>query len=128
MKLTLQYGLPFAEVTLAYKSQTIALENVLIDTGSAGTIFATEKVAQIGLILESNDMIHRVQGIGGSEFVFGKQVDKLVLGDLTATNFEIEVGALDYGFDLNDIIGMNFLKQVEATIDLAQLEVYSATG
>ena len=39
-------------------------------------------------------------------------------------NFEIEIGAMDYGFVIDGIVGINFLHQVGACIDLARLEIY----
>jgi len=32
---------------------------------------------------------------------------------------------MDYGFDIDGIIGMDFLLEVKAVIDLAKLEVHS---
>ena len=72
-------------------------------------------------------MVHRIRGVGGTEFVFTKRVDRLSVGDLQVNDFQIEVGAMDYGFDIDGIIGMDFLTQVGAIIDLAKLEVYPAS-
>jgi hypothetical protein len=43
-------------------------------------------------------------------------------------DFAIEVGAMDYGFSLDGIVGMDFLLQVGAVIDLSRLEVHQASG
>jgi len=51
----------------------------------------------------------------------------LIGSNLLISNFEIEVGAMDYGFDLDGIIGMDFLSQVGAIIDLAKLEITQAS-
>lgn len=123
MKIQLKEGLPYATVSLTYQGSQITLENVLIDTGSGGTVFATDKVLAVGLRLEPNDTIERIRGVGGTEFVFTKRVDTLALGELAAHSFEIEVGAMAYGFELDGILGMDFLRQVEAVIDLARLEI-----
>lgn len=58
------------------------------------------------------------------EFVFTKRVDSLAVGQLQVNDFQVEVGAMDYGFDIDGIIGMDFLIQVGAIIDLAKLEMY----
>jgi hypothetical protein len=44
---------------------------------------------------------------------------------LHADDFEIEVGAMDYGFDftIEGIVGMDFLVRARATIDLDRLEL-----
>lgn len=124
MRVRLSDGLPYVEVSLTYRGQQITFENVLLDTGSGGTIFSADKVLAIGLRLEPNDFIHRIRGVGGTEFVFTKPLDRLALGPLSVANFEIEVGAMDYGIDMDGIVGMDFLLQVGAKIDLAQLEIY----
>ena len=56
--------------------------------------------------------------------MFTKRVDRLSVGDLQVNDFQIEVGAMDYGFDIDGIIGMDFLIQVGAIIDLAKLEIH----
>lgn len=68
-------------------------------------------------------MVHRIRGVGGAEFVFAKKIDHLISDELRVSNFEIEVGAMDYGFEINGIVGMDFLTQVGAFIDLSNLEV-----
>ena len=123
MKIHLQDGLPYVTMTIAYQDQQIELPNVLLDTGSAGTVFSADKVLGIGLHYEANDTVHRIRGVGGAEFVFSKHVDYLFMGELQAPRFQVEIGALDYGFDLDGIVGMDFLVQVGAVIDLVKLEV-----
>ncbi|HAO22896.1 MAG: hypothetical protein BWK80_26720 [Desulfobacteraceae bacterium IS3] len=80
-----------------YHAKEIVLDNVLSDTGSAGRIFSADRVSEIGLHIEPYDPIRRIRGIGGTEFIFMKKVDKLCLGELRTDNFEIEVGTMDYG-------------------------------
>ena len=41
-------------------------------------------------------------------------------------DFDIEVGAMDYGFAIDGIIGTDFLLQVGAVIDLSRLEIHRA--
>jgi predicted aspartyl protease len=124
MKICLQDGLPYVTISLVYKSQQLKIENVLIDTGSCGTIFSIDKVLEIGLEYETDDIVYRIRGIGGSEFVFIKKVDSLSLGELSVDDFEIEIGAMEYGFDLDGIIGMDFIEKVKAIIDFSRLEIY----
>ena len=123
MKIRLQDGLPYVTMTIAYQAQHLELPNVLLDTGSAGTVLSADKVLGIGMRYEANDIVHRIRGVGGAEFVFSKHVDHLFMGELQAPRFQVEIGALDYGFDLDGIVGMDFLIQVGAVIDLAKLEV-----
>jgi predicted aspartyl protease len=128
MKICLVDGLPYVVAVLTYRGQQIKLENVLIDTGSASTIVSADRVSEAGLQLEPDDAVHRIRGVGGSEFVFAKRVDKLSVGDLEASEFELEVGAMAYGFNIEGIVGMDFLLQVGATIDLAEMQLYSSAS
>jgi hypothetical protein len=123
VKIRLAGGLPFVTATIEFAGQKLALANVLLDTGSASSIFSTDRLLDVGVELEPQDPIYRIRGVGGTEFVFGKQVDALAPGTLVVRNFEVEVGALDYGFDLDGIVGTDFLIEVGALIDLFQLEV-----
>lgn len=124
MKIRLRDGLPYVVVSITHHGQQLTLENVLLDTGSVGTIFPTDKVLAIDLQYEAEDTVHRIRGVGGAEFVFAKKVDRLSMGELQVNDFEIEVGAMDYGFEIDGIIGMDFLTQVGAVVDLAKLEIH----
>ena len=75
--------------------------------------------------MESSDLMQRIHGVGGTEFVFMKTVDEVTVGDLRVANFLIEIGEMDYGFEIDGIIGMNFLRDVGAIIDFEQLQMYS---
>lgn len=39
------------------------------------------------------------------------------------SSFKIEIGAMKYGIEMNGILGMDFLLQAGATIDLAELKI-----
>jgi hypothetical protein len=126
MKIKIQEGLPYVTATLTYHDQHLVLDKVILDTGSVGTVFSTDRVAVAGLTPGAHDTIHRIRGVGGSEFVFGKQLDSLALGEIKLDSFKVEIGAMAYGFDIEGIVGMDFLLKAGAVIDLAQLEVHSA--
>jgi hypothetical protein len=126
MKLRLEHGLLFAEARLVYQGRTLNLTNVLLDTGSAGTLFSVDHLVSLGLQYEPEDRVHRIRGVGGSEFVFTKRVEWLALSELCVNDFEIEVGAMNYGFDIDGIIGMDFLVRVGAVIDLKSMELRTA--
>lgn len=127
MKIRLRDGLPYVIVSITHHGQHLTFENVLLDTGSVGTIFPTDKVLAIGLQYEADDTVHSIRGVGGAEFVFAKKVDRLSVGELQVNDFEIEIGAMDYGFKIDGIIGMNFLTRVGAIIDLAKSKIYQAS-
>ena len=127
MNIQVRDGLPYVTVTLLYGDQQLDLAHVLSDTGSAGTLFAADQVLAIGLQYEADDPVQCIRRIGGAEFVFVKRIDRLSLGELQVNNFAIEVGAMDYGFAIDGIIGTDFLLQVGAVIDLSRLEIRRAS-
>ena len=87
MKIRLRDGLPYVVVSITHHGQQLTLENVLLDTGSVGTIFPTDKVLAIDLQYEAEDTVHRIRGVGGAEFVFAKKVDRLSMGELQVNDF-----------------------------------------
>lgn len=123
VNLDLKYGLPFCTVNLTYSGKSMLIDNVLLDTGSGGTVFKMDLVEEIGITIENDDIIETISGVGGSEFVYKKSVDSITLGDLKLDNFRIEVGVMDYGFEINGILGIDFLKKVGAVIDLDEMQV-----
>lgn len=123
MNLSIRYGLPFVTAVVEYDGRKVELDNVLLDTGSAGTLFQVDRLMTIGLHMEPEDLIRRIRGVGGAEFVFSKWVGGLDVGGLRVDNFEVEVGAMDYGFELDGIVGLDFLQAVRARIDLGELTV-----
>lgn len=123
MKIRLQDGLPLVSATVEYGGQSLELQNVLIDTGSSGTMLPTDQLLEIGVQYEPDDQIQRIRGVGGSEFVFIKKVDALIAGTLKVKSFPVQVGAMDYGFSIDGILGMDFLLKARAVIDLVTLEV-----
>ena len=123
VKLKYRYGLPFCSISLVYNNKEMKLDNVLVDTGSGGTLLKMDKVEEIGGVIEEDDTIETIEGVGGIEFVYKKNMDKLVIGDIKVENFKVEIGVMDYGFDINGIIGMDFLKEINAVIDLDKMEI-----
>ncbi len=123
MQLTLQDDLPFVQVALAYQGKTIGVDHVLVDTGSASTIFAARAVAPIDILPEMTDAVYTVRGIGGTEAVFTRHIDHMSIEAQTVNDFEIEVGGMNYGFDLDGILGMDFLTRAGAIINLRDLRL-----
>lgn len=128
MQLLIKDDLPFVTVQTAYQGRTLAISDVLVDTGSASTILAADAVAAIGIVPESADTLRLIQGIGGTEAAFVRIVERFQVEDRSMVDFEIEVGGLDYGFGINGILGMDFLRGAGAVIDLKMLELRFADG
>jgi len=123
MRIQLRDDLPFVTVNIHYRGQEIAIPNVLIDTGSATSMFSADWLSRIGIQPEADDVLQTVRGVGGVEVVYLRQVDNLTVDTRKMENFEIEVGGMDYGFQLDGILGMDFLVPAGAMIDLKSLEI-----
>ena len=123
MRLTLKDDLPFTRLTVAYRGSVITIDNVLIDTGSASTVLAARAVAQMGILPEMTDVVYTVRGIGGTEAVFTRRIEHVTIEAQTVDDFEIEVGSMNYGFDIDGILGMDFLTRAGAIINLRDLRL-----
>src|SRR5699024_3138519 len=118
------FELPFIEVLVKFRGRQMKLNNVLIDTGSAGTIFNVNKLEEIGVKPESDDVTRTIQGVGGFEFVYTKNIDQIVISDrIKANHFLIELGSMDYGLDIDGMIGYDFMKEVGLVIDLKSFHI-----
>lgn len=123
MQLTLIDSLPFTAVTISYHEKSIEIPNILVDTGSATTILAMDALQAIGIGPSLDDTLYTIRGVGGTEVVFTRLVDFVQIENRKLTNFEIEVGGMDYGFEINGILGMDFLTQSGAMINLKELNI-----
>jgi len=122
-RLSLKYDLPFTTVSMAYNGIPFEISDVLIDTGSASTILAADMVVNVQIIPRPEDILHAIHGVGGSEVVFTRRIDYLKVGECSIADFEIEVGGMDYGFKINGILGMDFLTQAGAIINLRETRI-----
>jgi hypothetical protein len=123
MKIRIEQGLAYVEATLLFRGRGLRLDGIILDTGSASTIFSADRLLEIGVVPEPPDALRRIRGVGGAEFVFTKRLNLLIVGDIEFSDFEIEIGAMDYGFPTNGILGLDYLLQAGALIDLRQLEL-----
>lgn len=123
VKIRLQNGLPYITVKVSYRGRDLELHNVLLDTGSAGTVLSIDKMLSIGLEYAADDAVHRIHGVGGTAFVFSKTVEQLAIDDIHVDGFEIEVGGMNYGFEMDGILGLDFLLRVGAVIDFVAMEI-----
>jgi hypothetical protein len=123
MKLSLKYDLPFVALLLAHKNSMLEISDVLVDTGSASTILSADALSKLGIVPAPEDTLYSIRGVGGSEVVFARKLDYLQVGERRINDFEIEVGGMDYGFDINGILGTDFLLRSGARIDLSKLEI-----
>ena len=125
MKFYIKDGLPFTEINLSHEGKEVFIDNVLIDTGSASTIISTEVAISLDLGPSPDDELIRIRGVGGSEYVYEKCINKITLGAIVIEDLKIDVGAMDYGFDIKVILGMDFLIKAKAIIDIERRMIYS---
>jgi Aspartyl protease len=123
MQIQLRDDLPFVSVSLIYQGQEISIPDVLIDTGSATSMFSADRLAVIGISPQAEDNLYTIRGVGGAEVVYVRRVERMTVGSGSLANFEIEVGGMDYGFDIQGILGMNFLIPAGAVIDINNLDI-----
>jgi hypothetical protein len=123
MKIRIHGGLPYVTASLIHNGKTLELDWVVLDTGSGSSVFAADELLQLGIKGESADPVRRIAGVGGKELVVAKRVEGVVLGEIKLRGFEIEIGAMNYGFQAQGIIGLDFLLQARAVIDLDRLEL-----
>jgi aspartyl protease len=126
MPLTLQDNLPFTTITVTYQGTTMGIPQVLVDTGSAATLLAADFITTIGIVPLLQDVLHTLRGVGGTEVVFTRRLDALQVGERRLTNFEIEVGSMDYSFEMHGILGTDFLTRAGAIINLREMTIVFA--
>jgi predicted aspartyl protease len=120
VRLTFRHDLAFVTATLTYNGVSIKIAYVLVDTGAASTIINADLAADAGVYVSPSDTLRRLRGVGGHEHVFTRSVDRLAIGEHGVDAFEVEVGEMDYGFEIGGILGMDFLRSAHAVIDLGQ--------
>lgn len=128
MKIRLEDRLPFVTVKLGRGTEKLVLERVLLDTGSATTVFAVDEIAILGIVPEPTDRIRRLVGIGGIELVLAKRIESLALGDIQVQDFPIQIGAMKYGFPIQGLLGTDFFVEAGVVLDLGLLEVYPSSS
>jgi len=123
MNIQVQDRLPFISVTIWQGKHLLTLENVLLDTGSAGCVFAIDRLHEADIYPKSTAHIRRIRGVGGEESVVDIEIDQLQAGGLLISDFVIEAGSMDYGFEIEGILGFDFLQQTGAVIDFMAMEI-----
>ncbi|MFE4712216.1 retropepsin-like aspartic protease [Paenibacillus sp. NPDC056722] len=123
MNIKERYELPFISLVVAFRGKEIQLGKVLLDTGSASTLLNADIVRDIGMVPEENDVVDIIRGVGGVEYVYTKTLDSLAIGNMALNNFQVEIGNMDYGMEIDGILGFNFLKQAGAILNLRLMKL-----
>lgn len=126
--LNLKDDLIYVDATLVYGNSRIAIKNALVDTGSSSTVVSRDIAYSLGMKPEPTDIINSVQGVGGTETVIEKKIDEIILDNVAAKNFGIQVGAMNYGIELDAIIGLDLLIACRAVINLEDRILTASKG
>ena len=123
MRIVTHDGLPFVTATLVHGGRAVEIPDVLLDTGSGGTVFSTDLVATIQALPDPNDVLRRIRGVGGVESVITRRVDRIDIGDRSLADVALQLSAVDYGFGINGILGFDLLARLGAIVDLDGMEL-----
>ncbi|WP_241078431.1 retropepsin-like aspartic protease [Natranaerofaba carboxydovora] len=102
------------------------MSNVLVDTGAASTLLSADVAMNLGLGPNPEDKIYTISGVGGNEFVYEKKIEEIKLCNLILTEFLVQIGAMDYGLEIDGILGMDYLIQSKSVIDTYNLYISSS--
>ncbi len=123
MRIRLEHGVPLVSLSITIEGQAVDLERVLLDTGSRGTLVSTDRLLEVGIRPDASDRIVSIRGVGGVEYVLQKRASVVRLGELAVYDTPVQVGAMDYGLDLDGIVGTDVLHATRAVIDMGALEL-----
>lgn len=122
MKIQMKDGLPIVSMKLAYKGKLIRLDDVLLDTGCSNTIFDTDEVEQVGLIIDrKNGRPRRMYGVGGeSELCYEQTVTDLEIENFPLDSFQIQLGMTKETYGFNGILGVDYMIKSKVIIDFKE--------
>jgi hypothetical protein len=110
-------------MVIEVNGMSLRVDNVVVDTGSATTAIEADILALAGVEARFEDIISIRQGIGGEQSVVVKSIDKITVGELEVTPFEVDVAGLDYGMGIQGFLRCDFLLRTGAIIDLKTLQL-----
>jgi hypothetical protein len=123
MKIRIEDGLPLATFELVYFDKKIVLQDVLIDTGCSVSIFDTDLMAEIGVIIDfAKGISTTMYGVGGKGEVCSQQkVSDLYIDGQPLNDFNLQLGMVKdmYGFD--GLIGIDFMLETGLLLDFHSL-------
>lgn len=120
LQMWLRKELPFVNCRVEYEAKTVELE-ALIDTGSAGTMLSSDVAEKLGLDVMTGEDAYIVYGIGGEDSVYTHHISRLVIGNHAAIDLIAEIGAMNYGIQMDAIIGADVLQAIGAVIRMRPL-------
>lgn len=119
INLKLKHSLLFCELDITINNKEIHLNSVLIDTGSATTLINSDYIS-----LDGSEKFINIYGVGGYEAVVNKHFDTISLNNIPLNNTVLSVGELDYGIDIDMLIGLDLLKLLNADISISNMTLH----
>ena len=87
-----------------------------IDTGSATTLINSDYI-----FLDGSEKFINIYGVGGYEAVLNKYFNQIIINETKLNDVELSVGELDYGIDIDMLIGLDLLKKLNANINIKDM-------
>lgn len=115
-----EYGLPFVSITIVFRGKELELKKILLDTGSASTLLNADLVRAVDIVPEENDIVETIRGVGGIEYVYTKTLDGIKFDGQLLPHFQVEIGSMDYGLNMDGILGYDFMQRADLIIDIRQ--------
>jgi hypothetical protein len=93
-----------------------------LDTGCSNTIFDTDEVEEVGLIIDrKNGRPRRMYGVGGeSELCYEQTVKELEVDSFLLDSFQIQLGITKETYGINGILGIDFMIKLGLVIDFKE--------
>ena len=118
IKLHYSNQLLFCKLDCKLNNEDLHLNNVLIDTGSATTLINADYIN-----FDGTETVQEAYGIGGSEKILNKQFSDLQINEFTLNNISISVGDMDYGLNIDMLLGLDLLKSLNAIVNLDTMQL-----
>lgn len=109
-------GLLFCELDCKLNNNCMHLNRVLIDTGSATTLINADHI-----LLDGSEIRNMAYGVGGYEEILTKQFETFEINNSRINNIDISIGDMDYGIDIDLLIGLDVLKALNANINIKEM-------
>ncbi|MCF8012148.1 MAG: retropepsin-like domain-containing protein [Clostridiales bacterium] len=91
---------------------------------AAQSILSLDAVEELGITVDSDDIIVICYGIGGKQYAVSKRVNGISFGPFKLGDRTIDLGPVDLDGKINGLLGMDMLMEVGAVIELKNLLLY----
>lgn len=122
MKLTYRDGLLFTSIKLRYQGKTAVIDNVVVDTGASSCIIEPLAIESLGIVFTKEDEIETFFGVNGMYNYVKRTANSIIVDDMSLDNFNFYIGSVEN--NINGLIGLDFLVNMNAIIDLKQMEIH----